>query len=166
MPARQHLCRFCTLLVFLAPVVAQTPKPTSVRRVALVGDGPIQFKIETSEVVVPQVQMVSDPERLVIDIPNSLPGPELHAITMNRGEVKGVRVSLFSTAPPITRIVVDLKEPQWYRALPTASGLVVSLGSDSEYVLDESGNVREGCAFSSRPSSANTYDFNSRCSDR
>src|SRR5439155_8566039 len=66
------------------------------------------------------------------DIPNSLPGPELHAITMNRGEVKGVRVSLFSTAPPITRIVVDLKEPQWYRVLPTASGLVVSLGSDSE----------------------------------
>jgi hypothetical protein len=51
---------------------------------------------------------------------------------VNRGEVKGVRVSLFSTSPSVTRIVVDLNSPQSFRIVPNASGLLVSLGNASE----------------------------------
>ena len=76
--------------------------------------------------------MITGPDRLVIDIPNTTPAATLRAIAVNRGEVKGVRVSLFSTAPPVTRIVVDLNSPQTFRIVPNASGLLVSLGNDSE----------------------------------
>src|SRR5260370_38781639 len=86
------------------------------------------FQIQTSAAVVPRTQIVSDPERLVIDIPNAVPGPGLHGMTIHGGEAKGIRVSLFSTVPPVTRIVVDLNRPQWYRIAPDASGLLVSLG--------------------------------------
>src|SRR5260370_23724330 len=80
--------------------------------------------------------MVSAPERLVIDIPNALPGPAWRGVLINRGEVRGVRISLFSTVPPVTRIVVDLNRPQWYRITPDASGLLVSLGADPESAGD------------------------------
>src|SRR5258708_18718947 len=136
MPARKHLCGICTLVALLAPAMAQTGHQASVRRVSVVSENPIQLRVETSEAVTPQVQIVSSPERLVIDIPNAVPGAGLHGIAMHSGEVRGVRVGLFSTAPPVTRIVVDLKDPQWYRVTPDASGLLVSLGSDAGTAAD------------------------------
>jgi len=136
MSARQNLCAICIFTGLLAPAIAQTAHQASVRRISVLNENPIRLKIDTSEVVVPQVQIVSGPERLVIDIPNSTPGLGLHSIAMNRGEVKGVRVSLFSTSPPVTRIVVDLKQPQWYRVAPDASGFLVTFGSDGETIAD------------------------------
>ena len=136
MPARQHLCAICIFAGLLAPAIAQTAHQASVHRISVVNENPLRLKIDTSEAVAPQVQIVSGPERLVIDIPNSTPDPGLHGIAMNRGEVKGVRVSLFSTLPPVTRIVVDLKQPQWYRVAPDASGFLVTLGSDAETAAD------------------------------
>ncbi len=137
MPARRQLCGICIITALLAPALAQTGHQASVRRLSVINENPIRLKIETSEPVAPQVQIVSGPERLVIDIPNSTPGSGLHSmVAMNRGQIKGVRVSLFSTSPPVTRIVVDLKQPQWYRVQPDVSGFLVILGSDAETAAD------------------------------
>jgi AMIN domain len=136
MSVRQHLCEICLFAALVAQAAAQNPHPASVRKLSVANQNPIRLQIETTEAVSPQVQIVSSPERLVIDIPNSTPGPELHGIAVNRGEVKGVRVSLFSTTPPVTRIVVDLKQPQWYRVAPDAAGFLVTLGSDRESAAD------------------------------
>jgi hypothetical protein len=97
-------------------------------RIAIVGQNPLQLQIQTSPAVVPQSQMISGPERLVIDIPNTVPAASLRGIAVNRREVKDVRVSQFSTTPPVTRIVVDLNSPQSYRVANNSSGLLVSLG--------------------------------------
>ena len=120
---------------------AQSSRKNSVERVALVSSNPLQFQIQTSSPATPQAQIVSSPERLVIDIPNALPGPTLHALKVNRGEVQAVRVGLFSTNPPVTRVVVDLRQPQWYRINPNARGLLVSLGSDSESSADQPATI-------------------------
>src|SRR5262249_18208141 len=93
---------------------------------------PFQLQIQTNGTESPQAQIVPSPERLVVDIPNALPGPELRGIAIRQGEVRGVRVSLFSAEPPITRIVVDLNQPQWHRVTPNSIGLLVSIGSDSQ----------------------------------
>jgi hypothetical protein len=118
------------LLALVVPASAQSHLP-AVRGVAVVNQNPLQLQIQTSPAAVPQSQMITGPDRLVIDIPNTTPAATLRAIAVNRGEVKGVRVSLFSTAPPVTRIVVDLNSPQAFRIVPNASGLLVSLGNDS-----------------------------------
>lgn len=101
----------------------------TVAKLAIVSKEPFQLQIQTNATTAPQAQIVTSPERLVVDIPNALPGPELRGIPIRSGEVRGVRVSLFSTEPPVTRIVVDLNQPQWYRLTPNSSGLLVSLGS-------------------------------------
>ena len=112
----------------------------TVAKVAIVSKEPFQLQIQTDATTAPQAQIVTSPERLVVDIPNALPGPELRGIPIRSGEVRGVRVSLFSTEPPITRVVVDLNEPQWYRVTPNSSGLLVSLGS-SETPVDTQSTI-------------------------
>jgi hypothetical protein len=110
------------------PVKAQA----SVRSVSVVSTNPLQLRIQTTRSVSVQTQMISNPERLVIDVPNAIPGAELRGINVHGGEVKKVRVSLFAATPPTTRIVIDLGGPQWYRVAPDASGLLVTLGADGE----------------------------------
>jgi AMIN domain len=39
-----------------------------------------------------------------------LPGSSLHNQPINDGEIKNIRVSLFTKIPPVTRVVIDLKE--------------------------------------------------------
>jgi hypothetical protein len=122
------------LLVNLLVVsgAAQSRTVGSVKKVSILSQNPFQIQIQTSQPASSQVQMVPNPERLVIDIPNSVPGPGLRRLAVNQGDVRGVRVSLYSAMPPITRVVVDLNAPEWYHVAPNNFGLVVSLGSGGE----------------------------------
>jgi len=131
--------RVLCVLAALSPLVHAAQQST-VARVAIVSKEPFQLQIQTNATAAPQAQIVTSPERLVVDIPNSLPGPELRGIPIRYGEVRGVRVSLFSVDPPVTRIVVDLNQPQWYRLTPNSSGLLVSLGS-SETPIDSQSTI-------------------------
>ena len=103
----------------------------------MTGNNPFQLKIQTTGVVTPQLQMVPSPERLVIDLPNARPGAGVRSLVFNRVEVRAVRVGVFSTKPLITRVVIDLNAPHWYRVASEASGLTVTLGSDAENVGTE-----------------------------
>lgn len=115
--------------MFLA--AAQGEDLSAVRRVTVVSQNPLQLQIQTNSRAVPQTMLISGPDRLVIDIPNSVQGPGLRNLSVNREAVKGVRVSQYSTMPPVTRIVVDLNAPQTYNIVPNPSGLLVSLTSES-----------------------------------
>ena len=136
MAALKNLCGVFALAWLAMSAGAQTAHVSAVSRIAVVSQDPLQLQIQTSPAAVPQAQMIAGPDRLVIDIPNTVPGAALRGMAVNRGEVKGVRVSLFSAAPPVTRIVVDLNSPQPYNIVPNSSGLLVSLGNNHESVAD------------------------------
>ena len=119
------------MLASLVPVSAQARQDSrlpSVNKVSVVTQEPFQLRIETSSQTTPQAQMIESPDRLVIDLPNTRPGTGLHRVNVNRGAVRSVRTSLYSTQPPVTRIVVDLTLPQWYRIVPDSSGVLVTIG--------------------------------------
>jgi hypothetical protein len=127
--------------VRVAPAVMNTPSveldspartgsgpAAQIRHVAVLKvGGATEIEIETSQRVAPAVQAVTGPDRLVVDFPESLPGPQLRAIPVNRGEVKGVRVGLLTAKPPVTRVVLDLKSPQAYQIFPSAKSVIVKL---------------------------------------
>jgi hypothetical protein len=99
-----------------------------VKKVAVLKSGDAtEIEIETSQRVEPAVQTVTGPDRLVIDFPQALPGPQLRAMAVNQGEVKGVRVGLLSSKPPVTRVVLDLKSAQVYQVFPSAKSVIVKL---------------------------------------
>jgi hypothetical protein len=89
----------------------------------------MEVEIQTSGgPVAPDAQAITGPDRIVVDFPGALPAAELRALTVNRGTLKGVRSGLFFNNPPITRIVLDLTEPQSYQISTTQSAVVVRLG--------------------------------------
>lgn len=125
----RNLCLILSLALLASTAYSQARLQARVQKISVNSQGPIQLQVQTSVAVVPQAQVIPDPERLVIDIPGTVPGSALRAISVNRNEVKRVRVGLFSTTPPVTRIVLDLSSPPQYRIVPLASGFTVNFGA-------------------------------------
>jgi len=63
----------------------------------------------------------------VIDFPNAVPGNQLRSQSVDRGEVKDVRVGLFQSKPPVTRIVLDLKTAQSYQIFPYGRTTIIKV---------------------------------------
>jgi len=117
--------RFATIVSLLLGVTAckalaqgalppSPPVPNSrptVRDILLVTDSEgVHIEITTDAHVVPQNTRLEHPDRLVFDFPGlGLQGPA-QRIPVNQGPVAAVRSSLFQAAPPIARVVIDLKE--------------------------------------------------------
>ena len=126
-----------------------------VRRVAVLKvGGATEIEIETSQRVSPSVQAVAGPDRLVVDFPESLPGPKLRAIPVNQGEVKGVRVGLLTAKPPVTRVVLDLKSPQAYQIFPSAKSVIVKLPGSGAGSIAALPSSSAGASNASAPPSA------------
>jgi len=120
---------------FLSLTPASTAQKAQIRRVAVVksGDG-LQVEIQTSQRVMPLTQVVTDPDRLIIDFSDAVPGPELRALTVNKGAVKGVRIGRVTINPPVTRVVVDLTAPLPFQLFPSSKSVIVKLGEASTVV--------------------------------
>lgn len=138
-PPKSHLAPFVAILVLCA--IAQAARQTGARpslvrqimvqKISIAASEPLQVQVQTSSPATPQVQAITGPERLVIDVPGATPGATLRNQSVNRDDVQRLRIGLFSASPPITRIVLDLNSPQPYHITPTASGFTVVLGAQN-----------------------------------
>ena len=101
----------------------------TVRSVAVSPPGEaVEIEIQTSQRLTPQVQVLSGPDRIVVDFPGALPGPGLHSVVVQHGEVKAVRTGLFKARPPVTRVVLDLKTAHGYQVFPSGRAVIVKVG--------------------------------------
>jgi hypothetical protein len=118
-------------MLLAGPVVSQ--ERSFVQNVAVRGgETGTEIEIHVSGAAVsPNTQAITGPDRIVVDFPGALPASDLHAIKVNRGALKGIRSGLFFNDPPITRVVLDLREPQSYQISPVANGVVVRLSPAS-----------------------------------
>jgi hypothetical protein len=99
-----------------------------VRRVhVLEGKNTVEIEVEASDRLLPQTQVLTGPDRLVVDFPNALPGNAVRNQVVNRGEVKSVRVGLFQSTPPVTRVVVDLKTAQSFQVFPYGRSVMIKV---------------------------------------
>jgi hypothetical protein len=101
---------------------------SSVREVKVVtGKGAVEIEVEASDRIIPQTQVLTGPDRLVVDFPNSLPGTALRNQSVNVGQVKDVRFGLFQSKPPVTRLVLDLKSAQSYQIFPSGRTVMIKV---------------------------------------
>ena len=141
MPLFSYVGALLGIATFLStPIFAQesarntpaksAPNSARVRNVVVRGTGAaMEVEIQTSGApVAPDTQAITGPDRIVVDFPGALPAAELRALKVNRGALKGIRAGLFFSNPPITRIVLDLVEPQSYRVSTIQNAIVVKLG--------------------------------------
>lgn len=123
-PRRIELCLLIAGLCASAAAAGQT----SVRRVQVLGGkDAVEIEIEASDRLVPQTRVLTGPDRLVVDFPNAVPGNKLRSQSVNRGEVKDVRVGLFQSSPPITRVVLDLNTPQSFQVFPQGRTVIIKV---------------------------------------
>ena len=119
-----------------ASIWAQTS--SSVRGVRVLGNSKdaVEIEIEASDRLVPQTQVLTGPDRLVVDFPNALPGAGLRNQSVNRGEVKSVRIGLLQSNPPVTRLVLDLKTPQSYQIFPYGRTVIIKVSGGAQQAVE------------------------------
>ena len=101
---------------------------TSVRTVKVLGSkDAVEIEVVASDRIIPQTQVLTGPDRLVIDFPNSVPSDQLHSQSVDRGEVKDIRVGRFQSKPPVTRVVLDLKTAQSYQVFPNGRTVIIKV---------------------------------------
>ena len=89
----------------------------------------VEVKVALTALVHAQVSALEHPDRLVFDFPGcdlAHPGQRL---TVNRGLVLAVRAAEFSIAPPIARVVIDLKSAQNHEETYVGNNLIIKLNS-------------------------------------
>jgi hypothetical protein len=111
----------------------------SIRKVQVLHThGQVEIEVEASDRIVPQTNVLKSPDRLVIDFVGAVPAAQLRNQAVNRSEVKGLRVGLFSSDPPVTRIVLDLNGPQPYKVFPSGRTVILKVGADAGAQVAES----------------------------
>jgi antitoxin (DNA-binding transcriptional repressor) of toxin-antitoxin stability system len=101
---------------------------TSVRSVKVLGSkDAVEIEVQASDRIVPQTLVLTGPDRLVIDFANAVPSSELRSQSVDRGQVKSLRIGLFQSKPPITRVVVDLKSAQSYQVFPYGRTVMIKV---------------------------------------
>jgi hypothetical protein len=114
----------------------------SIRRVqVLPARGQVEIEIEASDRLVPHANVLTGPDRLIVDFVGAVPGAQLRNQTVNRGEVKSLRVGLFSSNPPVTRVVLDLNGPQPFQVFPSGRTVIVKVGGADTALRSGSGPV-------------------------
>lgn len=99
-----------------------------VRGISVVrGHDGTNVEIRVNGTPAPKILTLKSPDRLVIDLPNAVPESRPHNIPVHAVDVNMVRMSLYQSEPPTTRVVLDLKAPQDFQLTSLNDRLVVKL---------------------------------------
>ncbi len=127
---------FATLFVAAPHSLAQIPgkqtasvRPAAIKSFRLVQekDGPA-VEILSTRPLVPSIQSVDNPPRLVIDLPNAILDTPQKQISIDADQISALRADQFQANPPVARIVVDLVAPRTYTWDAAGNRLLVHLG--------------------------------------
>ena len=87
-------------------------------------------EILSTKPVVPSIQAIGGPDRLVIDLPNARLETKQKRVSVQADQIGTLRADQFQQNPPVARVVVDLLAPRQYRWEGAGNRLVIHLGKN------------------------------------
>lgn len=128
------LALFATVLPFARPQAGSKPfvgPPAAIKSFRMVQekDGPA-VEILSTRPLVPDIQLIDNPPRLVIDLPNAILEAPQRKFKIQADQISTLRGDQFQANPAVARIVVDLQAPRAYTWDAAGNRLVVHLGKN------------------------------------
>ena len=112
------------VVLLLSCAVAQNPTPLTVRKVTTSRQGTdLRIEITISAPVKPTVDTAANPNRILLDFPNTICNNTTKSVLVHANGVRQVRTAQHSTTPYITRVVLDLDEVRPYVVTAEATAL-------------------------------------------
>jgi hypothetical protein len=103
----------------------QSVKTSHINNVSVArGKDSINIEVTGTEPMIAKTMKLDHPDRVVVDIPNSVLEGRAREIPVNSNDVKDVRASRYQSAPPSTRVVVDMNTMHDFEVVPSANKLV------------------------------------------
>src|SRR5215469_18910290 len=129
-----------SVILLLSCAVAQNPTPLTVRKVTTSKQGSdLRIEITISAPVKPSVDTAANPNRILLDFPNTICSSSTKSVTVHANGVRQVRTAQHSTTPYVTRVVLDLDEVHPY--VVTAEGNTIILTVSGEEKVARGGPV-------------------------
>ncbi len=98
------------------------------------GKDALNIEISGTGPMTAKTMKLTQPDRVVVDIPNSVLQGRSRDIQVNSNDVKAVRAARYQSAPPATRVVVDMAAMGDFEVVPSGNKLVVKLRGGSNSV--------------------------------
>ena len=131
--ASRMLAGRCFAAWACACLVASSLAQVSVRSVKVLGGkDTVEVEVEASDRIVPETQVLTGPDRLVVDFPNAVPSNQVRNQSIDRADVKDVRIGLFQARPPVTRVVLDLKSARSYQIFPNGRTVMIKISGGAQ----------------------------------
>ena len=108
-------------LAVLREVSVVQPESGIGLEVEIVGEGEMSYK----------TLKLSNPERLVLDLPNTVNRIKQSELAVGTSPLQSVRIAQYKSKPPVARIVFDLDSNVSFDVRKEATGLVVALNSSA-----------------------------------
>jgi type IV pilus assembly protein PilQ len=112
-----------------APSAAGAPSLVRTVNVNKSGNG-IQIEIAGTSPMQPKTLKLTRPDRIVVDLPNAETSAA-KTVPVNSGDVVSVRMGQFQAAPPVTRVVVDLRSAMDFDVAQNGNNVVVNLHTNA-----------------------------------
>ncbi len=130
---RVHLFLALAASAFAQQASLPQEAPATITSVRVIQENNVPaIEIVSSRPVVPAIQTLDSPPRLVIDLPNTLPGSTQKRISVLQQDILTIRSEQRQQNPPAMRVVVDLLVPYGFSWDAAGNRLLVHLKPPAE----------------------------------
>ncbi len=89
------------------------------------GSGEVQIEISSTQAVTPKLSKLSSPDRVLLELPETVMASSQSKIPVGNAGIKGVRIGMDGKTPPTTSVVIDLDKPLAYELTPGPAGKII-----------------------------------------
>ncbi|MGH9642847.1 MAG: AMIN domain-containing protein, partial [Terriglobales bacterium] len=121
-----------SLLLGVSCLTAQNLPSASVQDLQVVKTGGgLRVEITLSKPVKPSVIVATNPDRLVIELPDTISGGKQKQEAVHAAGVRRIRMGLHQAEPPVTHVVVDLERSVPYQLLNEGNKITLILSPET-----------------------------------